>query len=113
MTESDLLAAIQLALSHGDTRLFRINAGVAWQGQVIEHTATRLVLAHPRALRLAPAGVADLIGWHGGRFVALEGKIGRRQPTAEQVAFLDLVRRSGGLAAVVRSVEDAETALRG
>lgn len=112
MTESDLLAAIQLALSHGDTRLFRINAGVAWQGQVIHHDRDQLVLAHPRALRLAPAGLADLIGWHRGRFVALEGKIGRRQPTPEQVAFLDLVRRAGGLAGVVRSVEEAEAALR-
>ena len=112
--ERDIQASILLALSHGPTRLLRINAGVAWQGTVIERTQQRLVLARPYALRLAAPGVSDLIGWtEGGRFVAVEVKGPRGRITDEQAAFIDLVRRSGGLAGVARSVADARGILEG
>ena len=112
--ERDIQTSILLELSHGPTRLLRINAGVAWQGTVIERTPQRLVLARPYAIRLAAPGVSDLIGWtEGGRFVAVEVKGPRGRVTAEQAAFLDLVRRSGGLAGVARSVEEARAIIRG
>ena len=111
--ERDIQSAILLALSHGPTRLLRINAGVAWQGTVIERTQHRLVLARPYAIRLAAPGVSDLIGWtEGGRFVAVEVKGPRGRVTDEQAAFIDLVRRSGGLAGVARSVADARGILK-
>ena len=114
MIERDTQAEILLALPHGPTRLLRINAGVAWQGTVIERTQQRLVLARPYAIRLAAPGVSDLIGWtEGGRFVAIEVKGPRGRVTDEQAAFLDLVRRSGGLAGVARSVEEARAILEG
>ena len=112
--ERDIQTSILLELSHGPTRLLRINAGVAWQGTVIERTQQRLVLARPYAIRLAAPGVSDLIGWtEGGRFVAIEVKGPRGRVTDEQAAFLDLVRRSGGLAGVARSVEEARAILEG
>ena len=112
--ERDIQSTILVALSHGPTRLLRINAGVAWQGTVIERTPQRLVLARPYAIRLAAPGVSDLIGWtEGGRFVAIEVKAPRGRVTDEQKAFLDLVRRSGGLAGVARSVEEARKIIRG
>lgn len=108
MSETDLYGQIMLEFSRGNTRLFRVNAGVAWQGKIIEQTPTRLILAYPRPIRLAVAGVSDLLGWStGGIFTAIECKIGNRKPTPEQSAFLDLVRRSGGRAGIARSVEDA------
>ena len=114
MIERDIQAQILLALSHGPTRLLRVNAGVAWQGTVIERTPQRLVLARPYAIRLAAPGVSDLIGWtEGGRFVAVEVKGPRGRVTDEQKAFIDLVRRSGGLAGVARSVEEATAILEG
>ena len=113
MSERDIQTSILLALSHGPTRLLRINAGVAWQGTVIERTPQRLVLARPYAIKLAAPGVSDLIGWTQGRFVAIEVKGGRRQPTDEQAAFIELVRRSGGLAGVARSIDDARAILEG
>ena len=114
MIERDTQAEILLALSHGPTRLLRINAGVAWQGTVIERTQHRLVLARPYAIRLAAPGVSDLIGWtEGGRFVAVEVKGPRGRVTDEQAAFIELVRRSGGLAGVARSVADARGILEG
>ena len=112
--ERDIQAQILLALSHGPTRLLRVNAGVAWQGTVIERTQQRLVLARPYAIRLAAPGVSDLIGWtDGGRFVAIEVKAPRGRLTDEQAAFIELVRRSGGLAGVARSVADARAILEG
>ena len=112
--ERDIQTSILLALSHGPTRLLRINAGVAWQGTVIERTEHRLVLARPYAIRLAAPGVSDLIGWtEGGRFVAIEVKAPRGRLTDEQAAFIELVRRSGGLAGVARSIDDARAILEG
>lgn len=113
MTESELITQILLAHSHGPTRLFRFNVGVAWQGRVIEHTAVRLVLEHPRAVRLGAEGQSDLIGWHAGRFLSVETKVAPRRPTAAQLRFLDLVCRSGGLGGVAYSVEDVERIIRG
>ena len=113
MIERDTQAEILLALSHGPTRLLRVNAGLAWQGTVIERTPQRLVLARPYAIRLAAPGVSDLIGWTHGRFVAVEVKGPRGRITDEQAAFIDLVRRSGGLAGVARSVADARAIIEG
>ena len=112
-SESELLAQILLACSRGDTRLIRVNAGVAWQGRVLEQSANRLVLAYPRAVRLASEGVSDLIGFKGARFAAIEVKSARGRVRPEQQAFIDLVRVSGGLAGIARSVEDAEKILAG
>ncbi len=106
-SESELLAQILLACSRGDTRLIRVNAGVAWQGQVLQQSASRLVLAYPRAVRLASEGVSDLIGFKAGRFVAIEVKSASGRVRPEQQAFINLVRASGGLAGVARSVEEA------
>ena len=118
-SEADLMAQILLAHSRGEARLFRINSGLSWQGQVIEHTVSRLVLKNPRAVRLACAGFADLAGYRSelitpeylGRtvaiFSAIEAKFGRNKPTAEQAVFLKLVAEAGGRAGVARSVDDA------
>lgn len=58
-------------------------------------------------------GSSDLIGilapW--GRFFVLEVKRPGKKATAEQELFLALVRRRGGFAAVVHSVEEAREAL--
>jgi hypothetical protein len=122
MTETDLYAQILAEHSHGHTRLFRVNAGMAYQGRVIERTAERLVLAPWYPIRLAPEGFSDLIGWttvnmgeYGAHatFVGIEGKLGRKQPTEAQTNFLDLVRRSGGRAGIARSGADAGAILRG
>jgi hypothetical protein len=114
VSEADLYGPIQAAYSHGDTRLLRINAAVAWQGTVVERSATRLVLLHPRPVRLATAGVSDFVGiTEGGLFVALEVKSERGRPTPEQAAFLDTITRLGGRAGVARSVQEAGRIIRG
>lgn len=58
-------------------------------------------------------GSADLIGIVAphGRFLALEVKGPHGRASAEQVMFLALVERMGGVGEVVRSVEEATAAV--
>ncbi len=63
MTESDLIRDILVTCSRGDVRLFRRNAGIAWQGTIIEQTEHILVLRQPHAVRLGIPGMSDLDGW--------------------------------------------------
>ena len=46
------------------------------------------------------------------RFIAYEIKVGKDRLSLEQTAFLDKVRAAGGIAAEIRCVEDAVTALQ-
>jgi hypothetical protein len=113
MSETQLYNDILAAYSSGPRRLFRINAGgIAWQGAVMDRTATRLVLAYPRQIHLAPAGFSDLVGWspdEEGRaiFTAVEGKSATGRLNSDQLRFIELVNTSGGRAGVARSVEEA------
>ena len=62
-------------------------------------------------------GSSDLIGWItlGGTavFIAFEVKDHRGRPTREQLAFIQTVRDGGGIAGIVRSVEDCERLIGG
>ena len=115
--ERDLYPPILAACSRGPTRLFRSNAGIAWQGVVAEHTNQRLVLIHPRAIRLGCLGMSDLTGWTtiagAAVYTAIEVKSARGRPTPEQSAFLELVRRSGGVSGIARSVDEAQAIIAG
>lgn len=101
MLERSIQTAIRLALGREpDLTLWRNETGVA------EHRG--------RHVRYGLCvGSADLIGIlaPSGRFVALELKTAHGRVSPEQTRFLDLVRKRGGFAAVVRSVEDARAAL--
>ena len=114
MTESDLYGPIILQWSRGDTRLFRSNSGMAWQGRVLEHSATRLVLAYPRAIKVGCPGMSDITGWsRGGLYTAIEVKSAHGRITDEQGAFLGMVRAHGGRAGIARSVEDVGRIITG
>jgi len=115
--EAQLTNDILSAHSHGHTRLMRINAGMAYQGKVIERTPGRLILAPWYPIRLAVEGVSDLLGWTQFHdvaiFTAIEAKGAHARTTPEQLAFIDVVRRAGGRAGIARSVEDAGAIIRG
>ena len=55
------------------------------------------------------AGIPDIIVCHRGRFIALESKAGKNQPTKRQAVTIEQIRKAGGTAAVVRSVADVKT----
>ena len=110
--ETDLLRAIMLAHGCGNTRLFRNNCG-AWRD--LEGRWVKYGVARP--------GGSDLIGWHSvcitpqmvGRLMALFTAIeiktvdGRTSPKRlkAQRQFIAAVNDAGGLAGMVRSVEEA------
>jgi len=102
MAERNLQHEIRLALGT-DTRvvLFRNTTGFyKHEGRSISYG-------------VGGPGGADLLGMlsPSGRFVALEIKTDRGQLTDDQERFLNLVRRRGGFATVVRSVDDARAAI--
>lgn len=125
MSEADILKRI-MRLSTGDVRLFRNNVGKAWMGHVIKKTATTVTLERPRLVSfgIPGKGGSDLIGWRGlvitpdmvglriAQFVSLEAKMVKRSGELEQVRWLATVDAFGGLAALVRSEEEAAEQLQ-
>lgn len=57
------------------------------------------------------AGIPDIIVCYKGRFIALEAKVGKNQPTKLQAATIDKIRQAGGIASVVYSLENVKTVL--
>jgi hypothetical protein len=102
------------------TRLFRNNRGLFWAGKVVNKTASTVTLAQPRMVECGLVnGSSDLIGWTVitvtpdmvGRqvavFTAEECKSGSGRPSEDQLRFIANVQEAGGIAGVVRTVEDA------
>ena len=64
------------------------------------------------------AGISDIIGCYRGHFCAFEIKAPRTgqtryAATARQLAYLDSVIAAGGIAAIVKSVEEVEAVMKG
>ena len=103
MSESTIQREIRLRLgARSDVILWRNNTGLATNA---DGSRTRYGLC---------VGSSDLIGVlvPSGRFVALEIKAPGQKSTAEQRLFLALVAKSGGLAAVVHSADEAEAVIK-
>mgnify|MGYP000550090114 CR=1 FL=1 len=108
MSEQRIQQEIRLAISHGDTKVFRNNTGT-------------LRDQHGRPVQFGLCkGSADLIGWTTrtvtqemvGQRIAVFTSIEVKTPTGrlrpEQQQWLDAVQAAGGIAGVARSVEDAQ-----
>lgn len=103
--EVAVLSAVRAALSYHPAVSWagRINSGRAWlkgKGGV------------ERPVKFNDIdGCSDVIGQlkaaYGGRFVAIEVKTRTGKPTADQIAFLERVRLSGGVAGIARNADDA------
>ena len=101
MSESELQRDIRLALGR-------------YPGLVLWRNNTGVSRSETRTIRYGLCvGSADLIGVlaPSGRFVALEVKTATGRVSREQELFLNLVRRNGGIAEVVRTVEEAKNAI--
>ena len=103
-----------------ETRLFRNNVGLGYMGTVAREEPPVIVLRNYRYVKYGlHVGSSDLIGWKsieitpdmiGKRvavFASVEVKTETGKPTAEQKNWIDQVRKAGGIAGVVRSVDDA------
>ena len=112
MSEQRIQQEIRLAISKGDTRVFRNNTGTL-----------RDANGRPVQFGLCK-GSADLIGWRTititpemvGRQVAVFLSIEVKTPTgsvkSEQQQWLEAVKAAGGIAGVARSVKDAQELLQ-
>ena len=61
------------------------------------------------AVKMGKKGVADIIGVMpdgSGRIMCLEVKTEKGNPTQDQTDFLDSVKKAGGVAEIVRSIDD-------
>lgn len=128
--EGNVMRRIMLRLSNViGVVTFRNQSGMAWQGEVIrqDHAKGLLVLRNPRPVRFGcgPGGKdgSDLLGWvtktvtpdmvgkKVAIFTALEVKAEDGRATPGQQRFVDAVNAAGGIAAVVRSEEEAVKAV--
>lgn len=133
MNETSLRNAVLLAVSKLGARLFRNNTGMAWIGRsekILKASTVRVfpgdvVIREARPLHAGLVkGGADLIGWTSTRiepedvgrtvavFTALELKTGRLKATPEQANFVEQIKMAGGIAGIVRDVEEATRLLQ-
>lgn len=119
-------AEIMLALGRRpDLRIFGNETGQGWVGKPVGPVNGRgIMLQNARRIRfgLCP-GSSDLIGIQSvvitpamvgrtvGVFLAAECKAGTGRASADQRAFLDMVRDRGGIAVVARSADDVLAAI--
>ncbi len=95
-SESDLVKRIRVALSKIGVKNWRNNVGVL-QDKFGNHIRYGLCNGSSDIIGIAPDG----------RFVAIEVKLPNGKIRPEQQNFIDQVRKSGGIAGVARSEEDA------
>ena len=123
ITENAIMRSILGSLSNGRVRLFRNTVGAAWMG-VSQWVDGKILIERPKRVTFGMAtGSSDIIGWRSiiitdemvghrvAQFVAIEVKAKNGRATNEQIAFVETVQAHGGLADIVRSVEDAEDLL--
>jgi hypothetical protein len=114
MSEAAIQSAILRELTRDPkVRLFRCNSGTGWAGQLVSKSPDgTVILRHARPLHAGlTTGCADLIGWYGPRFLSIEVKGPRGRPSIEQLIWRDNVLRAGGIAGIVRSVDEARALL--
>lgn len=124
MSERDIQNEIRLA-ANDYGRFFRVNVGQGWVGNIIRKSANTITLGNYRPLTTGvPKGFSDLIGLTeititpdmvGQKiavFTALEVKSKKGIVSPSQKTFIEMVKARGGLAAIVRSVEDMAEALQ-
>ena len=111
LCEHEIQQRIRLACGRGAVRLWRNNTGalVDQQGRFVRFGLCKgsSDLIGLRSLEITP----ELVGLRLAQFVALEVKTASGVVSSEQRAFLRFVQELGGVAAVCRSVEEAEQLL--
>jgi hypothetical protein len=111
LCEHEIQQRIRLACGRGAVRLWRNNTGalVDQQGRFVRFGLCKgsSDLIGLRSLEVTP----EMAGQRLAQFVSLEVKAPQGVLSPEQRAFLRLVQELGGVAAVCRSVEEAEQLL--
>lgn len=102
-----------------NVRMFRNNVGTGWTGKSIKTKSGSMLIENPRPLNAGLCvGSSDLIGWTSieikpemigqkiAVFTALEIKTETGKISKEQKNFIELIHKFGGIASIIRSVDD-------
>ena len=110
-SEHEIQQRIRLTCGRGTVRLWRNHTGalVDQQGRFVRFGLCKgsSDLIGLRSLEVTP----EMVGQRFAQFVALEVKTATGVVSSEQRAFLQLVQQLGGVAAVCRSIEQAQAVL--
>lgn len=111
---------IMLAASRAGATMWRNSVGLGWVGRVVRRIADRLVLDKPRPIHaglckdssdligFTPVVVTpEMVGHTIAVFTALECKLRTGRASPGQVNFITRVQDAGGIAAVVKTPEQA------
>lgn len=121
MNETNTTRLIMLEVSkYTGTTIFRNNTGMGWTGSHNRTKEGSILIRDARPLHAGlTKGSSDLIGWTTREitpdmvgqkvavFTAIEVKTEKGRATAEQLNFIAQVRKSGGIAGIARSPEEA------
>jgi hypothetical protein len=82
-----------------------------YRGHLVDRTQSGMIRGDYKgkgwAVKLSRPGTADITGCSkDGKFLAIECKINPNKPTALQEAYLEEIRRRGGIAIVAYNLED-------
>lgn len=108
--ETKLMRLIMVALTKADCLVFRNETSGAYVGKVIHKDARIVTLANAQLMTFGLCvGSSDIVGIHKptGRFLAVEVKTEKGNPTKEQINFIEQVRAANGIAGIARSVKEA------
>lgn len=107
-SESKLLSRLLVRASELGARVFRNQVG-SYQLPDGRWLSSGLCVGSSDLIGFLPVTVTpEMVGTTVAVFVALETKVGRRDTTLQQAAFIAKVKQSGGIAVVVRDIADAE-----
>ncbi len=105
MAETSLAAKLRLAAPKHDARLFRNQVGIYKMADG-RYLTSGLGTGSPDLIGWKTVTVtAEMVGKPVAVFVGLELKSGKREPTDEQIQWLQQIRESGGLAGVASTEE--------
>lgn len=116
---------IRLAVSQLGGRLFGVTVGKFWTGYLVRRLDNGdTVLRNARIVNVGVKGMSDLAGWIPvtitpdmvGSVIACRVDIEVKttdRASAEQLAWIEAVNKSGGRAGIARSPEDAIRIVRG
>lgn len=127
MKESTLGKELMKAWTAAGHRLFRFNTGMGWIGKSYTMTETKtvtlprgaVVIIEPRPLHAGFTGASDywgfkrvtitpeMVGQTIAQFAVMETKSTSGRLSKEQRAFLEMVSSMGGVAKMVKSVEES------
>lgn len=117
MNENELGKRISLLASSLGHRIFRNNVGLGWVGKSVRFSKPMKIEVFPgdvliKAARPLHAGLiegsGDFIGFSNkGKFISVECKTETGAIKPEQKIFIDAVLKSGGIAGIVRTEEEA------